>query len=109
MASATVTINGVHLRMDQIKAIDPLQKRVYSTDGFTELFKKLSNTNYQSQYEFVIWFIGKNGGYRTFRSHVVDFKGDGNFKGDTKFVNGYNSLVENWKQYHNEVKETITE
>ena len=109
MTNSTVMINGVHLRLDQIKVIDPLHITNQNQDGFTEIFIKSSKISQKTQYSFDIWFVGKNGGYRTFRSNVVSYKGVDNFKADVKFKNEYNTLVENWKQYHNDYKEKITE
>jgi len=103
----TFEINGVHLRLDQIKLIEPLRTYTNNQDGLMGIFMKERNLNFQSQYEITIWFIGKNGGYREFRSKVVDFKGN-NFKGDDKFKDLYFDFVNAWKEYHDEIK-VITE
>jgi len=99
----TFEINGHHVRLDQVKLIEPLRTYTINQDGFTGIFMKESNLNYKSQYEITIWFTGKNGGYKEFRSKVVDFKGN-NFKGDSDFKYMYNDFVNAWKEYHDELK-----
>lgn len=100
MAKATYTFQGYNLRMDQIQLIEPLRKRVNNIDGWMGIFIKPEKLNFKSQYEFAVWFTGKNGGYKDFYSKVIEFVGENNFKGDNEFRRKYETLVELWKEYH---------
>jgi hypothetical protein len=98
---ATYTFQGHHLRLDQIQTIEPIHTTHKNIGGFFSIFMKPKKWDMQSQYNFAIWFVGKNGGYREFYSKVIDYVGVENFKGDQKFLDDYEGLVFAWKEYHN--------
>lgn len=103
---STYTFQGHHLRLDQIKSIEPIHTTHKNSDGFYSVFMKSRKWNMKSQYEFAVWFVGKDGGYRQFYSNVIEYVGAENFKGDQKFIDDYEGLVFAWKEYHNKLIES---
>jgi hypothetical protein len=102
MLESTFTFQGHHMRLDQIKSIEPLRKNTRNLNGWTSIFMKDHKLDMRSQYEFAVWFVGKNGGYREFYSKTVDYIGLGNFKGDVEFETKYQELVHAWRLYHDQ-------
>lgn len=107
MKKATFTINGYKLRLDQIKTISPLYTRTTCLDEWMQLFMRDSKLSMQSQYYFIITFIGKSGSYQEFNSKVVNYVGRNNFKGDEEFAINYNQLVADWEEYHNNLSQIL--
>jgi len=100
MKKAIYDFRGWKLRLDQIQTITPLHTKTSCLDGIYVIFKRDNKVNIRSQYNFSIYFVGENGGYKEFFSKTVDYVGWDNFKGDEKFVDDYNGLVFAWEEYH---------